>query len=222
MKSLFLLSVLFLNVTAFAATRSLERELKDLDVKDAVPSSKLSERIYAVQERATPLKFRPEVALAFAENFGGSGFLDTKQFSLEGIFHFSDRWAAAAGYSRVYNKFTGAADNLLDQGGFLPDVDYAKSRIEARGIYNVFYGKFRVSRIQAFSFDQFVGLGVAQNSLRSGTSLGPVAEAGFSFWIGQHASVRIGAKDYYYREDRALSQGNSHNVHGYLQSGYLF
>lgn len=222
MRSLLIASLLLVNVTAFAATRSLERELKDLDVKDAVPSSKLSERIYAVQERATPLKLRPEITVAVAENFGGSGFLDTTQWSAEAFFHITDRWAAAAGYSRVSNHFTGAADNLLDKGGFLPDVDYAKSRLEARGVYNVFYGKFRFSRIQAFSFDQYVGLGVAQNSLRSGQSMGPVAEAGFAFWIGQHASVRLGAKDYYYREDRALSQGYSHNVHGYLQSGFLF
>lgn len=223
MKTLFLSLVLALSAPmSFAATRSLERELKDLDVKDAIPSSKLSERIYAVQERATPLKFRPELAVALGQNFGGSGFLDTKQWTVEGFFHFSDRWAGAFGYSQVSNKFTGAADNLLDKAGFLPDVDYAKSRLEGRAVYNVFYGKFRFSRMQALSFDQYIGLGVSQNSLRSGESLGPVAEAGFAFWIGKYASVRLGVKDYYYREDRALSQGYAHNVHGYLQSGFIY
>ena len=63
---------------------------------------------------------------------------------------------------------------------------------------------------------------IAQNDLRSGTSTGPVGDLGFAFWFGQHVSVRLGMKDYYYREDRALSQGYSHNVHGYLQTGYIF
>ncbi len=222
MRTLILTVLTFTCGLALAATRSLESELKQLDVKDAVPSSKLVERIYAVQSRATPLQYRTELTLGLAENFGGSGFLASDQWTAEAQFHFSDRWALAAGYSQVSNKFTGAAKNLEEKSGFLPDVDYVKSRMEARLLYNVFYGKFRFTRNQALSFDQYLGLGAAQNDLRSGTNTGPVGDMGFAFWFGQHVSVRLGMKDYYYRENRALSQGYSHNVHGYLQTGYIF
>lgn len=217
-----ILTLIMLPTLALGATRSLETELKQLEVKDAVPSSRLVERIYAVQSRMTPLKFRPEVGLAMAQNFGGSGFLDSSQWSVEGQFHFNDRFAMAAGYSYVTNDFSNSAKNFEERSGILPDVDYVKSRWEARAIYNLFYGKFRFTRNQSMSFDQYLGIGVAQNELRSGTSTGPIGEFGFAFWFGQHISMRLGAKDYYYREDRTLSQGNVHNVHGYLQTGYLF
>lgn len=215
--------VLLLPAFAYAApNRSLESELKQLEVKDAVPSSKLTERIYAVQSRITPLKNRAELGVALAQNFGGSGFLDSSQWSVEGQFHFTDRLALAAAYSQVTNEFTGSAKNLEEKSGILPDIDYVKSRTEGRLLYNLFYGKFRFTRSQSLSFDQYLGLGYAQNELRSGTSGGPVGEFGFAFWFGQHVSVRLGAKDYYYNENRTLSQGYAHNVHGYLQTGYLF
>lgn len=213
---------LILSAPAFAATKSLERELKDLEVRDAVPSSKLVERIYSVQSRATPLKGRPEITVSMGQNFSGSGFLESSQWGVEGLFHITDRWGVAVGYSKVTNKFTSAANNLLNTSGYLPDVDYANSRLEARAIYNVFYGKFRFSRTQAMSFDNYLGLGVAQNDLRSGQATGPVAEVGFAFFFPYDVSIRVGVKDYFYRENRTLSQGNSHNVHGYLQTGYLF
>ncbi len=213
---------LVLSAPAFAATKSLERELRDLDVKDAIPSSKLVERIYSVQGRATPLKGRPEITVSMGQNFSGSGFLDSSQWGVEGFFHITDRWGVAAGYSQVSNKFTKSAENLLKTSGFLPDVDYAKSRMEARLIYNVFYGKFRFSRTQAMSFDNYLGLGVVQHDLRSGQATGPVAEVGFAFFFPYDVSIRVGVKDYFYRENRTLSQGYAHNVHGYLQTGYLF
>jgi outer membrane beta-barrel protein len=206
----------------WAAPRSLESELKQLEVQDAVPSSKLVERIYAVQARITPLKYRAEAGVQLGQNFGGSGFLDSSQLSVEGQFHFSDRFAVAAAYSYINNEFTGSAQNLKESSGVLPDIDYAKSRLEGRLIYNLFYGKFRFTRTQSMSFDQYLGLGVAQNELRSGTSTGPVGELGFAFWFGQHVSIRLGMKDYYYRQNRSLSQGYAHNVHGYLQTGYIF
>jgi outer membrane beta-barrel protein len=223
MKTLFFLVLVLAPALAFGATgRSLESELKQLEVKDAVPSSKLVERIYAVQGRITPLKFRPEVGVSLAENFGGSGFLDSSQWSAEGRFHFSDRFALAASYSYVNNEFNGSAKNLQEKSGILPDIDYVKSRWEGRLIYNMFYGKFRFTRSQSLSFDQYIGLGAAQNELRSGTTTGPVGELGFAFWFGQHVSIRLGMKDYYYKENRTLSQGYAHNVHGYLQTGYIF
>lgn len=222
MNYLLIVLVALTSTISFAATRSLESELKSLDIKGPVPSSKLVERIYAVQSRATTLQNRPEIAVALAENFGGSGFLASNQWTAEARFHFSDRFSMAAAYSYVSNKFTGAAKNLEEQSGYLPDVDYVKSRYEARLLYNVFYGKFRFTRRQALSFDQYIGVGAAQNDLRSGTSTGPLGDLGFAFWFGQHLSIRLGAKDYYYSENRTLSQGYSHNVHGYLQTGYIF
>jgi outer membrane beta-barrel protein len=221
MKWLLILFTITMSSTALAA-KSLESELKDLDVKEAAPSNKLQERLYSVQMRATPLAGRWETLLGFAHNFSDSGFVQSQQFSLEGQYHFDDRWAVAAAYSHVSNELTSSAKTLAGTDGAYPDVDFARNRLEARLQANLFYGKFRMTRSQAMSFDQYLGLGVAEQDLQSGNVLGYVGDLGFAFWLGSQASIHLGAKDYYYSQNRALSKGYSHNVHGYVQAGFLF
>ena len=208
--------------SARLANKSLEKDLKDLDVQDAVPSAKLQERIYAVQARATPLKGKRELALTFGQVISGSDFLSSAQFGLEGQYHFNDRWFAAAAYSRVSNRFTASAESLQTSSGYLPDVDFAKSRLEARLGLNLFYGKFRFTSAQALSFDQYLGLGFASNQLRSGTSTGPVIDAGFAFYFPRQVAVHLGVKDYAYQENRLLTKGDTNNVQLYVQAGVLF
>lgn len=204
------------------ADKSLQRELNELDVQDAVPSSQVSERLYAVQMRAHPLGRKWEVLLGGNRAIAGSEFLITSQVSFEGQYHYDDRWAVAAAYSRVFNEFTQAADNLQNETGKLPDVDYATSRIEARGVFNAFYGKVRFSRNQAVTFDQYFGLGLVRSDQRLGASVGAVGDFGFAFWLGRSASVHLGLKDYYYEEKGLISKGMNHNVHAYAQAGALF
>lgn len=222
LRTLWLLIVLLSGSGAFGASKSLERELKDLDVQDTLPNAKLSDRLYSVQPRMVPLTGKVQLLAGAAQNYSGSGFLDTTQFSVGGQYHFNDRWSLAGAYSRVSNKFTKSADQLLQTGGYLPDVDYARSRTEIRAVYNLFYGKFRFTRTQALSFDQYFGLGLASHDLRSGNTVGVVGDFGFTFWISPKYAVHLGAKDYYYRENRTLSKGYSHNVHGYLDAGLVF
>lgn len=222
MKRLVLILTLLASVTAAAATKSLEKELKDLDMQDAVPSPRVSERMYAVQMRANPLSQKWEVLMSAGQVVSGSSFLNSRQFGAEGKYHFNDRWSVAGAYSQVQNKFNSSAENLLQTTGYLPDVDYAKSRLEARLHANLFYGKIRFTRTQAISFDQYVGVGAALNELRSGTSTGPVADLGFAFYLGKRATFHLGVKDYYYNESRTLSKGNTHNVQAYAQAGALF
>lgn len=200
----------------------LEKDIKDLDVQDAVPAPKLKERLYSVQMRNSPLQGRWEVLFGAAQNYSGSGFLSTSQLSLEGQYHLTDRLALAAAVSRVSNNFTSSAKNLQDASGYLPDVDYARWRAEVRAQANLFYGKFRMTRSQAMSFDQYVGLGPVANDMRSGTSVGAVADVGFAFWVSTWGSLHAGLKDYWYKENRTLSKGYTNNVHGYVQAGVLF
>lgn len=221
MKNLIYLLLMF-SFAASAAPKSLESEIKDLEVKDAVPNSRLNERYYAVQARATPLAGRTEVLAGVAQNYSGSGFLDATQVSVDGLYHFDDRWALGGGFARVNNKFTASANNLQAVTGYLPDVDYARNRLEARGQVNLFYGKFRLTSKQAMGFDQYLALGPVINDLRSGTTTGLMGDIGFAFYFGKQISVHLGAKDYYYRENRTLTKGYGHNVHGYLQAGVLF
>jgi outer membrane beta-barrel protein len=208
--------------TLQVGAKSLEKELKELDTDDAVPSTRLQDRLYSVQMRAHPLTAKREILASYGQVFSGSEFLHSSQLAVEGQYHFDDRWAVAGGVARVANTFSSSANNLLNTAGYLPDVDYARWRLEARAQMNLLYGKIRFTRMQAVSFDQYLGLGVAYNDLRSGSSLGPVGDIGLAFWLGEHASVHLGVKDYYYAENRTLTKGYTHNAQAYAQAGYIF
>ncbi len=219
MKYLLLLTALFLALPAQSAT--LEEEIKGLDVQDAVPAAISKEKYYSIQTRNVTLKNRIEVLVGVGENFSSDGFLASEQVGGEIQYHLNDNWSLGVGYAQVFNKFKDSADRLLDAEGLLPDVDYAKTRMEVKIQYNLFYGKFRFTKDSVMYFDQYVALGFAQNTLGSGASPGPTFDAGFAFWVSNWGSVHLGVKDYYYQEKSRLSSGAHHNIHGYVQAGYL-
>ena len=206
---------------AWAATGSLEDEIKGLDVQDAVPAQISKEKLYSIQNRNAPLKNRFEILVGFGENFTADSFLSSEQAGGELQYHLTDDWSVALAYHQVFNKFKDSADRLLETEGLLPDVDFARSRMEARVQYNLFYGKFRFTKDSVLYFDQYVSLGYAQNELGSGSSPGPVIDGGFAFWVSDWGSVHLGVKDYYYQEKARLSGGSRHNIHAYAQVGYL-
>jgi outer membrane immunogenic protein len=222
MKKWFVALLLF-STTAFAADQSLEGNLKTLDLSDtATPKSIANEKFYAIQSRNYPLKYRTEVGIGYGYNLSGNSFLRSDQLTFAVQFHFNDSWSLAIARSQVYNEFSSTADNMVNESGVLPEVAFLKSRNEIRAEYNLFYGKFRFTKDQALYFDQYLGLGAAQNELNTGTKTGPVADAGFVFWIGKRASLRAGLKDYYYEETTSRGSESKHNIHAYALGSYIF
>jgi outer membrane beta-barrel protein len=221
MKYLIVALSLFLSLPAQAATSSLEDDIKGLDVEGAAPAQITKEKLYSIQSRSSPLRKHLEILVGFGENFTGDSFLASEQVGAELQYHVTDDWSVALAYNQVFNKFKDAADNMLVADGLLPDVDFVRSRQELRVQYNLFYGKFRFTKDSVLYFDQYVSLGFAQNELGSGSSPGPVGDAGFAFWISDWGSLHLGVKDYYYEEKSRLSSGSHHNIHGYVQAGYL-
>jgi len=219
--SLITLILALLPPTLAVASGELENDLKSLDVQETVPSAVSKEKLYSIQSRNAPLKNHFEILASLGQNFTGDGFLARNQIGGEIQYHITDDWALGVGYNKVYNDFKGSADRLLQEQGVLPDVDYAKARIEGRVQYNLFYGKFRFTKDSVMYFDQYIAAGYAQNQLASGNANGPLGDAGFAFWISNWGSVHLGVKDYYYTEKAALTSGAHHNIHGYLQVGYL-
>jgi outer membrane beta-barrel protein len=221
MKQLLITALILVSSQAFAANGNLEDDLKSLDVQEAVPNQVSKEKLYSIQSRATSLKGRIEILAGAAQNYTGNGFLQTQQVGGELQYHLNDEWSVGLGYSQVFNTFKSDADRLLQEQGVLPDVDYAKTRMEAKIQYNLFYGKFRFSQESVMYFDQYWAGGYAQNKLGSGDSNGPMGDVGFAFWVKSWGSIHLGLKDYYYTEKAALSKGAHHNIHGYMQVGYL-
>jgi outer membrane beta-barrel protein len=226
MKALLLIGLLLaFTAPVFAAeeTPSLEEQLRALELpSNQAPAGLTKERLYVIQERYLPLRLKLELSVGAALNVSGNSFLNTQQVEGGLRFHLNDRWSLGLTYAMVSNKFTAAADRLLDTEGIIPDLAYAKSRSDATIGYNVFYGKLRLSADQVFYFDQYVALGAGIMQLSRGNSTAAVADAGFAFWLGKWGSARIGVKDYYYNEPKRSGNEMTHNLHPHLDIGYLF
>lgn len=218
MKHIFLLLVL---ISQFALAQTAQ-DLKNLDLSsDQLPEGVLKAKTYIYQTRSFPLKNRFEMNLGGAQNVSNNGFLNSRQVSVGIGYHINEDWGLRLQYAKVDNKFNSSADKLLAFDGVLPDVDYAKSRLDLSAEYSLFYGKFRYSKDVVNYFDMLVGAGVADNEMRSGSKMGPVLSAGMAFWV-QPMSYRIGIKDYIHQEANLGSTSTSNNVHGAVEVGYVF
>ena len=222
---LLILSIL-LPLQVFAAT-NLETELEKLDMaKGQAPQSISDEKLYSVQDRALPLKGRTEVTIGAGHQLTGDGFLETNQVSIGAQYHINEKWSVAGSYSNLYNKFTNAADEINQKQRMLPNVVYTTERTELRGEYNLFYGKFRVSREQVYYFDQYVGLGMTQNTTENNVETqkvdGYVADAGLALWVPPYGAARLGFKNYTQPEKKQNKTVSSNATQFYLAYSYVF
>jgi outer membrane beta-barrel protein len=205
-----------------AKAGSLEDQLKALDTSNQAPAGANREKMYAVQARYLPLKWKNEFTIGGASNLTGDSFIRTNQIEAGYHLHFSDRWSAALSHAWVDNELKSEVDTVKTNNGALPDVPYSISRTDLTAEYNVFYGKFRWTAETVSYFDQYIALGAAQIEQNTGTSMGYVADIGFAFWMGKWGSTRLGLKDYYYKEDYRSGPLWTNNLHAHLDLGYLF
>lgn len=221
---LFFYSVFFVSLILpqQGQTQTYRQKIEALDVgSDLVPDQKISEKVYSVQSRALSLANRIELKVNTGQMLGGNGFLVTRQIGVGGQFHLNDSWSVGSTYSKVMNQFSSSTEAFYESQKKLPDVDYANSRLEGYVDYNLLYGKMRFTKESNWYFDQYIGAGVAQHSLASGSVIGPMAHLGVVFWLSS-LSVRLEMTDYYYKETSMTSTEANHNIQGSLGLGYVF
>lgn len=205
-----------------AQPASLEDQLQGLSLPDnQSPAAVSTEKLYSVQTRHNPLASRSEFSLGAGKNLGSDGFLDSSQVSLTYRYHLNDRWFIQAGAAMVSNSMSGSARAFYDRDRILPDAAYVKQRADLVLGRNLFYGKFRVSAEKVLYFDQYISVGPGYAILNTGSTPAAVADIGFVFWLGQQASLRIGAQDYYFKEKRQLKTGMTNQIIGHIDLGIL-
>lgn len=203
-------------------TSSLEDQLKSLDAENAAPAAVSREKLYAVQARYMPLRFKSEFSLGGGYNLTGDSFLTTQQVEVGYRFHFNDRWSVGVHEAWVNNEFKSEANNLRTANGAVPNVPYAITRTDLLAEFNLFYGKFRLGTDTVFYFDQYLALGPGLVQQNTGTVGAGVGDIGLAFWLGKWASTRIGLKEYYYNEAYPSGTQASSNMHAHLDVGVLF
>lgn len=205
-----------------ASAPTLESQLGELALpSNRAPAAVSTERMYSVQNRLTPLARRSEFTLGGAKNFTPDDFLVSSEVRLGYNFHLSDRWSVGLSGSYVFNALSSAGERLLAYENLLPDSAFVRHRADALVTYNLFYGKFRLTMDEVFYFDQYLSLGAGYVDLNTGSSIAAVGDIGLALWLGRGTSVRLGVKDYFYRERLALSTPMVHNVLAHLDVGVL-
>lgn len=204
---------------------SLSSALESLNSPANQAPGVVTEKMYTVQDRYTPLKNRVETSALFGQKLNDTGFIQSREVGVGIRYHISSKWSLGLHGSYTFNQFTGTADRLYKAEGLIPDVPYVKYRGDLSARYNLFYGKFRVSMDKVLYFDHYVSAGpavVAVTGLSNQTQnqFGGAVDTGLAFWMGQNWTANFGLKDYIYPEGKG--GGLSNQLLVYLEFGYLF
>lgn len=231
MRIVSLLILSLFTISGFAETQtpqgkdgvSLEDQLKALDAENQAPAAANREKLYAVQQRYLPLRWKNEFSAGYGMNFTGDSFLRTQQAELAYRLHFNDRFALGISHAFVDNTLKSETNDIQTQDGkVIPNVPFAYTRTDLTAEFNVFYGKFRWDPETVSYFDAYVAAGPGYIRQNNGTVGAGVADLGFAFWIGKWGSARLGVKDYVYNETYQSGTQLQQNLHGHLDLGYLF
>src|SRR5690606_38618100 len=106
-----------------------------------------------VQNRMVDRSMRFELSGDYANSFGGDTYIKTGTFSVNGRFHFTNRWAIGAKYGMSFNKLTNEGDKMVDEAyadhlanpqtstAPVPDIDYPKALTMGYLEFYPLYGK---------------------------------------------------------------------------------
>lgn len=201
---------------------SLDDELQSLRVSEnEMPKIVNQEKLFSVKDRYSPMSNRLEVSLGGGMNMTAPGFIDSQEGLFSARYFFSDQLYTKLGASYVGNGLSDSGALLLETDGIVPDLAYVKNRFDLLVGYQTFYGKFRLSMNSVLYFDHYVELGPGYLFLNASKSLSAVGGTGFVFWLGDWGSVRVGVRDYFFKEKRRLSEQSVHHLVTHLNVGYI-
>jgi outer membrane beta-barrel protein len=223
MRKIILAFSVFASTQLIAQDSELERKLDALNIPDDKVTTLLSEdKFYIVNTRYSSLINRHEVTLQGGNNFTADSHLSSQQASLAYRYHLNSSWSAGLRYTRYSTKLSDAGNRLFTDKKILPDTDFAKNSQELFVNFNTIYGKLRWTQDTVVYFDQYISLGGGKIELASGKTNLAFADLGFSFWIGNHMSARLGVKNEFYKQTQLSGPRSIHNAVGYLEFGYMF
>lgn len=232
-KSLLLLAAVNLVGSAFAEdvvpaaaspapAVSLDDQLQSLSLPSNQPPASVSqEKLYAVQNRYSSLKWKSEFTFGGAKNFNADSFITATQLDLAYRIHLSDRFNLGLYGSKGYTSLSSAGERLMTES-ILPDTAYVKYRANMMVGFNAFYGKIRFSMDHVVYFDQYIALGGGRVFLDTIPATAISGDVGFVFWLGKSGSIRMGLRDDFYNQQRRLASSQVHDLLGHVDVGVLF
>lgn len=225
MKIFFLISSLLVASPLFAQTEevSLQEQLNSLELpSNKLPQQIQQEKLYAVQDRYSPLKNRLETGFWGGQNFTAEGHLTSQLGGAWVQYHISDKWGMQLTGAKGGNRLNSSGRKLMQDKALLPDVDYLKAQVDLGVTYNTLYGKFRLVGDTVMYFDQYLMLGAGLADLKNGRTPILVGDMGLAFWPGKKWGLKVGLRHHLYEENRSESKVRTYSMIGHLDMSFVF
>lgn len=156
-----------------------------------------------VQNRIVDRTNRIEVAGSYDNSFGGDTYVRTGTFSLNGQYHFNNRWSAGAKLGQSFNKLTSEGADLVARATAdfnknpqnstapVPDIDYPTGVTMGYVNYYPLYGKISWLGQGISHFDVYGQLGYGNMTLKSGGTAATSAGLGIGVWGNENITTRF-------------------------------
>lgn len=144
-----------------------------------------------VQNRIVDRHQRNEFYPEYGNIIGGDIYMNTQFLGMNYQHHFNPRWSIGAKYSYYLNELRSEGQHLIDQFGFIPELDWPKQSYLGLLNYYPLYGKFSWLGKGVAHFDVYFLLGYGNLELKSGPTEALTAGMGVGIWISRHLTSRL-------------------------------
>lgn len=188
---------------------------------DKAKSLEPDKDIQIVQNRVVRRENRHELSPEASMVLGGDSYLSTNFTGLSYNYHLNPRWSLGARYGYASNRLRSEGKNLIDQMGFIPDLDWPEHLVMGHLTYYPFYGKFSFFNSGIVHFDFYATLGAGNMITKTDSSMTYTGGVGIGLWISQHLTSRIEFRYQNYESQRKTGSSSLDLTVATFSLGYM-
>ncbi|MCB0385405.1 MAG: outer membrane beta-barrel domain-containing protein [Bdellovibrionales bacterium] len=178
-------------------------------------------KIEIVQGRIVDRRSRHEFYPEYGNILGGDSYLNTQYLGANYQYHFNPRWSVGLKYSNYLNELGSEGKNIINQFGFIPELDWPKQSYMGVINYYPMYGKFSFFGKGIVHFDFYMLAGYGNIELKNGETGALTGGAGIGFWFSQHLTSRIEIRMLNYTSQRLAGAADMKLTVANFSLGYL-
>lgn len=178
-------------------------------------------QVSVVQNRIVDRRFRHEFSPELNYVVGGDAYVQTTNVGLSYNFHITPKFSVGAKYFYSFNELKDEGQNVIDNSGYIPDMDWPKHTYLGMLSYYPFYGKFKFFGNNVVHFDFYMTGGAGQVVLKSGSTMTYAGGGGIGLWLSKHLTSRFEVLYQRYNSARLTGDKTMNVVSLGLSVGYM-
>ncbi len=155
-----------------------------------------------VQKRTVSRFNRHEFTPVFQSVVGGDPYLNTNYVGLSYQYHINPKWSLGLEYSVAGNEMSSEGDSLIDEFGYLPDMDWPENQSMATLKYYPLYGKLNFFNRWVPQFDVYGSVSAGSMGLKSGSADLLSVGLGLGLWLKNDITLHFDMRRQMYESQR--------------------